>query len=144
MSAHLLDVNVLVALAWPTHVHHAASRAWFRGEDSRAWASCAITETGFLRVSANERAVGEPVSVAQATELLAALRGHGDHRFLADDVSPTGDTHVAPAAVHGHRQVTDAHLLDLAARHDIRVATLDRRMTALDRDGSHLTVIEVD
>jgi predicted nucleic acid-binding protein len=25
----LLDVNVLLALAWPNHVHHAASRTWF-------------------------------------------------------------------------------------------------------------------
>ena len=29
----LLDVNVLIALAWPNHVHHAAARAWF--EDRR-------------------------------------------------------------------------------------------------------------
>lgn len=25
----LLDVNVLVALAWPNHVHHEAVQAWF-------------------------------------------------------------------------------------------------------------------
>jgi predicted nucleic acid-binding protein len=25
----LLDVNVLVAFAWPNHVHHAAAQHWF-------------------------------------------------------------------------------------------------------------------
>jgi predicted nucleic acid-binding protein len=26
----LLDVNVLIALAWPNHVHHGIARNWFR------------------------------------------------------------------------------------------------------------------
>jgi predicted nucleic acid-binding protein len=26
---HLLDVNLLIALAWPNHVHHTSARAWF-------------------------------------------------------------------------------------------------------------------
>ena len=26
----LLDVDVLVALAWPNHVHHDPARAWFK------------------------------------------------------------------------------------------------------------------
>lgn len=25
----LLDINVLVSLPWPNHVHHAAGRQWF-------------------------------------------------------------------------------------------------------------------
>ena len=27
---YLLDVNVLIALAWPNHVHHAAAHTWSR------------------------------------------------------------------------------------------------------------------
>ena len=36
MSAHLLDVNVLIALAWPSHAHHEAAHHWFSlgNEDS--------------------------------------------------------------------------------------------------------------
>ena len=31
----LLDVNVLVALAWDSHVHHVAARRWFLAEAVR-------------------------------------------------------------------------------------------------------------
>jgi hypothetical protein len=35
----LLDVNVLVALAWDSHVHHARTRAWFAANSSDGWAT---------------------------------------------------------------------------------------------------------
>ena len=36
----LLDVNVLIALAWPNHVHHVAARAWFEEHREEGWATC--------------------------------------------------------------------------------------------------------
>lgn len=33
----LLDVNVLVALAWPNHVHHVSARRWFAAEAAQGW-----------------------------------------------------------------------------------------------------------
>ena len=53
----LFDVNVLVALAWPNHVHHARALDWFREHSPLGWATCSITETGFVRVSSNRAAV---------------------------------------------------------------------------------------
>ncbi len=44
----LLDVNSLVAMAWPNHVHHRAVRAWFKEYESRGWATCPLTESGFV------------------------------------------------------------------------------------------------
>ncbi len=44
----LLDVNVLVALADPRHVHHEAARQWFEGED--AFATTPLTEVAFVRL----------------------------------------------------------------------------------------------
>ena len=37
--ATLLDVNVLLALAWPNHQHHAVAHRWFRRESRRGWAT---------------------------------------------------------------------------------------------------------
>jgi hypothetical protein len=39
----LLDVNVLIALGWPDHVHHAAARHWFGQSCSNGWATTPIT-----------------------------------------------------------------------------------------------------
>ncbi len=51
----LLDLNALVALAWDSHVHHAAIRAWFTANSSDDWDTCPITESGFVRVSSNPK-----------------------------------------------------------------------------------------
>src|SRR3954447_7351441 len=109
----LLDVNALVALAWDSHVHHAPARAWFAANGASGWATCPVTESGFVRVSSNPKVLPSPIGVAAAQAVLVALRAAGDHRFLSDDVSIV-DADVPPLA--GHRQVTDAHLLTLARR----------------------------
>ncbi len=118
----LLDVNALVALAWDSHVHHAAIRAWFRANGSAGWATCPLTESGFVRVSSNPIVLPSAIDVGAARGVLSALRAHPGHRFLVDDVSMSdGDV----PAIAGYRQVTDAHLLTLARRRDVRLVTFD-------------------
>lgn len=124
----LLDVNALVALAWDSHVHHTAIRTWFAANGARGWATCPITESGFVRVSSNPKVLPSPIGLADAREVLALLRAADGHRFLVDDVSLTDDD--VPSIV-GHRQVTDAHLLTLAARHGMRLVTFDAALRTL-------------
>jgi toxin-antitoxin system PIN domain toxin len=132
----LLDVNALVALAWDSHVHHARMRAWFTANSADGWATCPITESGFVRVSSNPKVLPSPIGVEPACAVLTALRAADGHRFLIDDVS-IGDADVP--RISGYRQVTDAHLLALARRrgrshagrrlvlaHSERLASLDR------------------
>jgi uncharacterized protein len=124
----LLDVNALVALAWDSHVHHASIRGWFAVNSADGWATCPITESGFVRVSANPKVLPHPIGVAAALEVLSALRAVDGHRFLEDDVSVTdGDV----PAIHGHRQVTDVHLLTLARRRGMRLLTFDAAIATL-------------
>ena len=118
----------MVALAWDSHVHHAAMRAWFAEHRATGWATCPITESGFVRVSSNPKVLPSPIGVDAARAVLGALRGLDGHRFLADDVSIV-DSDVP--AVTGHRQVTDAHLIALARRRETRVVTFDAGMLAL-------------
>lgn len=127
----LLDVNVLVALAWPNHVHHRAARAWFRTSGKDAWATTPVTESGFVRVSSNAAAIPGAVRPAAALELLGRMRHAPGHRFLPDDVELVVGDALDPVLVASHRQVTDAHLLALTRRHDIRLATFDRGLAEL-------------
>jgi toxin-antitoxin system PIN domain toxin len=124
----LLDVNALVALAWDSHIHHAATRTWFEANAANGWATCPLTESGFVRVSSNPTVLPSAIGVEEARRVLALLRAVGSHRFLADDVSMT-DGDVPPLV--GHRQVTDAHLLALARRNGMRIVTFDGGVRAL-------------
>jgi uncharacterized protein len=136
----LLDVNALIALAWDSHVHHARMRAWFTKNSSHGWATCPLTESGFVRVSSNPKVLPVAVGVDAARGVLSALRALDAHRFLTDDVS-LGDSDVP--AISGHRQVTDAHLLTLARRHGLRLVTFDAGVLALSqaRDVELLNVL---
>lgn len=128
----LLDVNALVALAWDSHVHHAAMREWFAANGSSGWATCPITESGFVRVSSNPKALPSAIGVSAARGVLTALRALDGHRFLVDDVSIV-DPDVPELA--GYRQVTDAHLLTLARRSGMRLVTFDTGISALADGG---------
>jgi uncharacterized protein len=133
----LLDVNALVALAWDSHVHHAAMRAWFKANGSGGWGTCPITESGFVRVSSNPIVLPSAIGVDAARGVLSTLRTHPDHRFLTDDVSMSdGDV----PTIAGYRQVTDAHLLTLARRHGVRLVTFDSSIPAMG-DGNDVEVL---
>lgn len=50
---HLLDINVMIAAAWPAHIAHARTVRWFASRQSAgvlAIATCPLTELGFLRL----------------------------------------------------------------------------------------------
>jgi toxin-antitoxin system PIN domain toxin len=136
----LLDVNALVALAWDSHIHHARIRLWFAANASQGWATCPITESGFVRVSTNPKVLPSPIGVADARYVLATLREANGHRFLSDDVSVVDDD--VPRIV-GHRQVTDAHLLTLARRRGVCLVTFDAAIVGLagGRDVELLTTL---
>ena len=118
----LLDINALVALAWDSHVHHARMRNWFASHGSAGWATCSVSESGFVRVSSNPKVLPSPIGVSAARAVLVALRTAGAHQFLADDVSLTD---IDVPAIAGYRQVTDVHLLTLARRRGARLVTFD-------------------
>jgi toxin-antitoxin system PIN domain toxin len=136
----LLDVNVLVALAWDSHVHHAAARDWFTAKAPMGWSTCPITESGFVRVSTNRNVLPVPVGIDDALRVLKAFRAQPGHQFLTDDVSIV-DPDVPPIA--GHRQVTDAHLITLARRHGVSLVTFDAGLAVLatGRDVELLTAL---
>ena len=129
----LRDVDVLVALAWPTHVHHAAADAWFAADGRAGWATTPITENGFVRVSSNPRAVDGAVSPATAVALVGEMRRQAGHVFWPADVSLADVDGADVAAVVGHRQVTDAYLLALARRRDGVLVTFDDGVRSLTR-----------
>jgi toxin-antitoxin system PIN domain toxin len=121
----LPDVNVLIALFDPDHVHHETAHGWFEDQKADGWATCATTEIGFVRVLSNP-AYGSPVNPGDLVSRLDAFRKSGHHRFLPQNVSLTDDTLFKRAFIRGHRQLTDIFLLGMAARAGVALATFDR------------------
>lgn len=129
--ARLLDVNVLIALTVPEHVHNLAARRWFAAARDDGWATTPVTEFGFVRVVSNPAAMGDAFSPAEAIAVLAQLRTRRGHVDWVDDVTPSDPELVEGHRLVGHRQVPDAHLLALARRHLGSVATFDGGMVDL-------------
>jgi len=126
VSACLLDVNTLVALAWPNHVHHVPAKEWFAAHHEAGWATCPVTESGFVRVSSNSRATPEAKSPAEALFILRQMVAQAGHRFWPDEISIARTELIDPSRLFGHRQVTDAHLMALAIHHGGRLVSFDR------------------
>jgi len=115
VSGWLLDVNVLLGCAWEAHADHSALLNWLlRASD---WATSPITELGFIRVSMTSAYRATFDDARKSLESLRALEGH---RFIVDDVDAS-----ALSDVSSYKDTTDAHLIALAKRHGLMLATLD-------------------
>lgn len=123
MTALLLDVNALLALGWAEHEAHAAVVERLGG--AAAWATCPITQLGFVRISSTGGIFSRTLSPPQAHAALTALCADGQHRFLASHPSVTSADF---SQLSGPRQTTDAYLLALAQHHQVKLLTLDRRL----------------
>lgn len=139
----LLDVNVLVALFDPSHVHHTTAHDWFADHGAEGWATCPITENGFLRVLTHPRAGVEDdyQTLRAGLQTFCATKGHS---FWPDAVSLQDDSLFDRSVVLTPRQLTDIYLLGLAVRMSGTLATFDARITSRAVKGAgpaHLTVI---
>jgi toxin-antitoxin system PIN domain toxin len=123
----LLDVDVLLALAWPNHQHHGAAHRWFSAAPRRGWATCPLTELAFVRLSSNPAFTRDAVGPADALALLERVRRLPRHRSFAELPPVAG---LASFGLLGHRQVNDAYLMLVARRHHGVLATFDGGIAA--------------
>ena len=121
----LLDLNLLAALFWPSHEHHAAAHGWFDRRRVDGWATCPLTQLGFVRLVSNPAFSRDALSVRDALTLLLKNLEHPNHVFWSADRDAASVTLMAPS-LRGHQQVTDAYLLALSHHHGGLVATFDR------------------
>lgn len=124
----LLDVNFLVAVFDPAHLHHEQAHQWWLANRSLGWATCPITENGFARVVSNPAYKGSKVACREALNLLRELQRTSDWEFWEDSVSLCEPRRINPAFLAGHQQLTDFYLLALAVEREGRLATFDRRI----------------
>lgn len=138
----LLDVNVLIALFDGTHVHHDTAHRWFADHRHQGWATCPLTENGFVRVIANPSYPGRRTTIGDAIDRLRQFADQPDHHFWPD-VTSLRDDRFRPRHVGGHRQLTDVYLLALAVHHQGRLTTFDRSIPLQSVDGATAENLEI-
>jgi len=130
-ASFLLDVNVLVAMAWPSHEAHKKAQHWFSLHANAGWATCPITQSAFVRILSNPGFSENALTPKDALHLLQANLGQARHEFWADELTLRQALGNLEQELSGHQQITDAYLLGLAVYHRAKFATLDRAVAAL-------------
>jgi predicted nucleic acid-binding protein len=115
---HLLDVNILLAAIWDNHPLHERAFAGIKG---KSIAVCPLAELGFIRISTHPKAtINAPMD--KARELLQRFIQERNARRIPDDL-PALESKPAKSD-----DVTDSYLAELAARHNMKFATMDGRV----------------
>jgi toxin-antitoxin system PIN domain toxin len=122
----LLDVNVLLALFNPDHVHHEITHDWFSDHRVEGWATCPLTENGFVRILSHRASGVAPQPSSALVNRLARFCASGHHVFWPDSVSLRDKKLFNPSFMAGSRQLTDIYLLGLAKKMGGALATLDQ------------------
>jgi uncharacterized protein len=135
----LLDTNVLLALAWPSHQHHAEAHGWFSAHAKKGWATCAFTQLAFIRLSSNPAYTADAVPPQDAAALLQQWTRLKGHRFWT---SPSADEPGIYARALGHQQVNDAWLVKVARQNSGRLVTLDTRSPVHAGEAGQVEVIK--
>jgi len=140
----LLDLNVLIALAWPSHLHHSAAHHWFVEHQGVGWATCPITQSGFVRLSSNPKILPEAVSPRQALQLLKQITTLPHHVFWKDSVELNNAIVFQQGNIIGYRQITDAYLLSLAIHNNGCLLSFDQGLAKLVPDAYRSSLMLLD
>jgi predicted nucleic acid-binding protein len=124
----LLDISVLLALAWPNHIFHTPAIGWIETEKAGGTiriATSPITQLGFVRVSMNAKGFAQDFENAFDLFNVLISRPEFEHEFWPDDISLLSIGQSARSNL-GSAQLTDFYLLNLAKARGGKLVTLDK------------------
>jgi uncharacterized protein len=134
VKAALLDINILTALLWPAHEHPEVAHDWFGARAHASWATCSLTQLGFVRIVSNPAFSRDALSPVEALALLGENLAHPGHEFWADSLQVPTAVKGMESSLQGYKQLTDAYLLALAHRRKGVLATFDRGLRTVAGD----------
>jgi predicted nucleic acid-binding protein len=120
VSGYLLDINVVIALVDPSHLHYDRAHHWFSAVGQSDWMTCPIVENAVVRIVCNPNYSNAHASPAVVIDSLASLTAVGR---LDDQVVDAG------SLLYGG-QVTDTYLVALAAVERAGLATFDSHISS--------------
>ena len=139
---YLADVNLLLFLADPASPYHSAAKSFFKRASTEGWATCPISENGFVRILGNPRFPGGPGTTQAARMTLQQWKSTPGHQFWPDDLSLCDSVNFPdlPSAKH----LTDCYLLALAVKHGGKLVTFDRGIDPAGIPGGKEALLVLD
>lgn len=137
---YLYDANLITALSHQDHSDHQRVVAWLRSKSNPPWATCEITQTALVRLSANPHVVPSPRNPIDTWRNLEIAMKRSDHVLLALPPSAYPILGDCLSRCQGYKQVTNAHLIAIAIANQAVLATCDSKLRQLspDRDAVEL------
>ena len=141
----LFDVSVLIAIVDPEHSFHRSIHRWLQSHVGTTWASCPLTENGFVRIlsqpsfSAGKRTPGEAITLLRSVKETPAW----PHVFWADEYSITEPSSITGDRIGGPNQFADVYLVALALRKGGRFLTFDGKVAWQCVPGATASIIEI-
>lgn len=131
----LVDANLLLYAYNQDSPHHAIARAWLESEISsgKPVRLALVTLLAFVRIGSDNRVFSEPLSPAEACDIVQSWLETPNVQMLAP--GPRTWTHLAELCDRGQARaalVMDAHLAALALEHGAAVASTDRDFNRFD------------
>ena len=130
MNLFLLDVNALLALLDPMHVHHEAAHDWYGQRSRRLLLTCSHVENGVIRVASQPKYPNCLGTSGRVREALQKFIGQVSAERCGRDVALVDDSILLRPELLTPSRVSDLYLLALAAANEARLATFDRRIPA--------------
>lgn len=130
MKSFLPDVNTVLALLDPMHLHHEAVHRWYVKQKKPQLVFCSHVINGVIRVAGQPRYSNPLGTCGRVRELLAMFVAHVNSRFCLHDVSLLNDKIFPRSEELTPSRIGDLYLLALAVENGAKFATLDTRISA--------------
>ena len=131
MNRFLLDVNALLALLDPMHVHHEAAHQWYVRRSPLRMVLCSHVENGVIRVASQPKYPNCLGTSSRVREVLLEFARKLNAESCGRDVSLLDDEVLLQQDSLTPSRVSDLYLLALAAANGARFATFDTRIPAV-------------
>lgn len=128
MKRFLLDVNALLALLDPMHVHHEAAHRWYASQSPLRMLLCSHVENGVIRVASQPKYPNCLGTSARVRQALGNLVRQVNAEGCAMEVSLLDDDVLLKPDLLTPSRVSDLYLLALAVANDACLATFDQRI----------------
>jgi predicted nucleic acid-binding protein len=130
VKAFLPDVNALLALLDPMHLHHEAAHNWYAAQGPIRLVLCSHVLNGVMRVASQPRYPNPLGTCAQVRNTLKRFVEKVGPSFCETDVSLLNDAVLVRAGELTPSRVGDLYLLALAVANGAKFATFDTRIPA--------------
>lgn len=130
MKRFLPDVNTLLALLDPMHVHHEAAHQWYANQSPLRLILCSHVENGVIRVASQPKYPNCLGTSSRVRDVLQDFVQKVNAASCKMDVSLLDEAVLLHADMLTPSRVSDLYLLALATANEALFATFDARIPA--------------